>query len=821
VKDRIGDVVAHLSGWASAHARLVIALSWMVAVASGLLAARLDVFGDFSNLLPPDTESVRHLRALEKRTRVLADYMVGVESDDPKTRAAAGAMLRERLDAIDHDLVSGITSDQHAPRQFAWDHRFLFASLSDLTRARDALERKLALANPMYVALDDDAPPTPAPGGVELPPQPIDDLEAKLDKAKADAADQAPLISKDGHLQLFIVRTTFTSDDSVRGPRLNALIFAAAHDVEARFPGTTVGIAGDVITSLIEHDSLLKGMVASTLVTIVLVVGALLLYYRSVLGVGALFWSLSVGVVATFAFTRLSIGHLNLASAFLSSIVIGNGINCGMVLLSRYQEELLLHPDPAVALPAAVRGAAPGTLVATLTAAVAYGSLTVTPFRGFRDFGIIGAVGMLLCWISAFTVFPAGLTLLGRRVRGGSAAELGKLLDRLLPARPRLVAGLGLGLLAITGAMTVRYLTHDPLEDDLRNLRSYNAELDAESAWMHKFDEAFGGGISGGFVIGVDDESKAAAVAARLKAYDAGKERHQHMFSQISTLDDVLPSQQPEKLAVLADIRRMLDHGILKHASPDERPKLTELRPPDDLRALGFADIPDSIAWPYVEKDGTRGRFVLANTGWGVDGWKVSALKHFADVVRGMKLGPDVIVGGSAFVFSDMLAAMTQDGPRATAAAMLGSVLVVLLVLGVGREARVTLACAGLGIMAMLSAAYAMGIKVNFLDFVALPITIGIGVDYGVNIVARARQSGGARAGRAALVSTGPVVSLCSYTTVVGYASLLFSQNRGIHTFGLSAMIGELTCLSAALLLAPALLDFGAASAPAEPAKAT
>ena len=49
---------------------------------------------------------------------------------------------------------------------------------------------------------------------------------------------------------------------------------------------------------------------------------------------------------------------------------------------------------------------------------------------------------------------------------------------------------------------------------------------------------------------------------------------------------------------------------------------------------------------------------------------------------------------------------------------------------------------------------------------------------------------------------------LCSYTTVVGYASLLFSQNRGIHTFGLSAMIGELTCISAAILLAPALLDF-------------
>jgi hypothetical protein len=101
-----------------ARARLVLALSWIVAIGSGILASRLDVFGDFSYLLPPETESVRHLRALEKRTRVLADYMIGVESDDATLRANAAKVMREKLDAIDHDLVSGVTSDQHAGHQF-------------------------------------------------------------------------------------------------------------------------------------------------------------------------------------------------------------------------------------------------------------------------------------------------------------------------------------------------------------------------------------------------------------------------------------------------------------------------------------------------------------------------------------------------------------------------------------------------------------------------------------------------------------------------------------------------------------------------------
>jgi predicted RND superfamily exporter protein len=198
---------------------------------------------------------------------------------------------------------------------------------------------------------------------------------------------------------------------------------------------------------------------------------------------------------------------------------------------------------------------------------------------------------------------------------------------------------------------------------------------------------------------------------------------------------------------------------------------------------------------------------VLANTGLAVDSWRVSSLVSFARTVRRLGLGPEVAVGGSAFVFSDMLEAMRRDGPRATVAALVGSFLVVLALFRASRYARVTLVCAVLGTAGLLSAAWALGIKVNFLDFVALPITIGIGVDYAVNIAARAREVGGARPGRTALITTGPVVVLCSYTTIVGYASLLFSQNRGIHSFGLSAMIGELTCLTAATLLAPALLD--------------
>jgi hypothetical protein len=119
-----------------------------------------------------------------------------------------------------------------------------------------------------------------------------------------------------------------------------------------------------------------------------------------------------------------------------------------------------------------------------------------------------------------------------------------------------------------------------------------------------------------------------------------------------------------------------------------DRRRLLELRPPDDMRALTDADVPEVLAWPFTEKDGTRGRLVLANNGLGIDSWNLHHLRRFADSVRAMNLDPGTLVGGSAFIFSDMLEDMTRDGPRASLAAAVGSILVVLPYRGI-RSLRV------------------------------------------------------------------------------------------------------------------------------------
>jgi len=187
----------------------------------------------------------------------------------------------------------------------------------------------------------------------------------------------------------------------------------------------------------------------------------------------------------------------------------------------------------------------------------------------------------------------------------------------------------------------------------------------------------------------------------------------------------------------------------------------------------------------------------------------------FADAVRSLKLPDEMAVGGGAFVFADVLRAVTRAGPRATLAALLGVVLFVVVVVGRKRHVIATLASVVAGTTVMIACAALLGLKVNFLDFVALPITLGISVDYAVNVVARERDGADRSVDlRQTLATTGGAVVLCSWTTIVGYGSLLLSANAGIRSFGAVAILGEATCLLAALTLAPALLALMAPRAP-------
>ena len=161
---------------------------------------------------------------------------------------------------------------------------------------------------------------------------------------------------------------------------------------------------------------------------------------------------------------------------------------------------------------------------------------------------------------------------------------------------------------------------------------------------------------------------------------------------------------------------------------------------------------------------------------------------------------------------------MEHDGPLASGLAFAGVALTVLLLFRRGLATPFVIGSLIVGVLWLLALSMRLGIKINFVNFIAFPITFGIGVDYAVNVMGRYLRDGG-RSVAAAVRGTGGAVALCSFTTIVGYSSLLVAKNVGLFLFGVLAVLGEVTCLVTAVVVLPSvLLLFRPQSSPRLPA---
>ncbi|HTJ44095.1 MAG TPA: MMPL family transporter [Kofleriaceae bacterium] len=767
--------------WVRANAIAIIALHVLVLIGSiALIVLRLPLEADLAALLPRDAPAVRDLHVLEARLRANDTVVVVIQARDAALRAAAARAMADELRAMPRDLVGRVDGDDADARAFVRAHRHLLVPLADLQRARDALAQRIARAkidaNPLYVDLED------APDDKEL-----DDLRAKRRDAEAKL-DRPSNVSDDGTIEMLRVRTPLAATDVAGGHRLIDALGAGRARVVAAHPGVAIGFAGDLVNALAEHRAILDGTLTASAVTAALVGLVLWLYFGSALALALLGVTLAIATAAAFGAAALTVGHLNAATAFLSAIIAGNGVNYGILVYARYLEaRRTSEVDDALAV--AIAATIKPTLVASLAASTAYGSLAVTTFRGFADFAVIGAIGMALCWIATYLLLPALIVRFGARAprwRGDRA--LGR---ALAFPRTRWIV-IGAGALAIaSGVIVVRFLAADPFEYDLGNLGSAGADALEERHWMETTDRAFGRGVAGRTVIAADRIDQVPLIVAALRG------RGDDTIGSIDSILDVVPADQPARIAVLDQLRALLDDPAI------DDPELAELRPPDHLAPITIASLPPSIREALTEKDGRVGLLISIRPADTLDERDGHALVRFANAVSRLDLpnGETVTTSGASVIFADILEAIAHDGPRVTIVAASAIMLLVLALVGANRRAAAVLVATAAGALFMVAACALIGLRVSFLDFVALPITLGLGVDYSINVAARPDDA-----------ATRAAVLVCSLTTMIGYGSLLLSENLAIRGFGTASLIGEVTSVSAALLLVPALLSDGGAN---------
>jgi preprotein translocase subunit SecF len=280
------------------------------------------------------------------------------------------------------------------------------------------------------------------------------------------------------------------------------------------------------------------------------------------------------------------------------------------------------------------------------------------------------------------------------------------------------------------------------------------------------------------------------------------------LIADIATVADLLPgtrAEQDKKLAILERIRDRLTPAVMHDLSDEERKRVEADRPPERLRTIEAKDLPALMRRRFEENNGTVGTVFYVKYGniSLSDGRNLLRIAKSTDNVE-LADGTRVLTASRSTVFAEMIRSMERDGPLASGVSFLAVGIVVALATSNRRGTLAVLLALLVGVAWTIGGAAWLGEKLNFLNFIALPITFGIGSEYPFNIYDRSRLLGG-DVTRAVKLHLG-AVTLCSYTTMIGYGSLIFADQQALQSFGRLAAAGEVACLFAALFFLPSLL---------------
>jgi uncharacterized protein len=787
--------------WIARHPGLVLVLAALVAAGGVSLAMRLKFKTAFSELLPSDDPGVVALAQMQKRVGDLSLLLIGIRSPDYQANLRYAEALTAELRKMPKTVVELATYNVRDLKSFFERNKWLYVSEDNLESIRDRLRSEISKRkNPLYVSLGED--------------ESLEDMQKRMQHNDGLSERFPDGVFSSNHGEYVWIAALPPGGLFVENAGEG--LYKAANGLIARIPPSSfhpqmrADINGPVRTALATRAAIEQDVALVTTICLIVVGLSISLYFRRLRAFPLTGIPAAIGAVLAFAVADLAFGYLNTSTAFLGSIILGNGINYAIVLMSRYEEHRAKGEDASDSLRAAIDGTWRGTLVASVCASAAYASLMVTSFRGFSQFGVMGAAGAIACWLATYTVLPAMLVLLDRRasaagVRKRAPLSLGPL-ARLLGHRS---AGISLvvTVLSVASLLGISHFLKDPFEYDFTKLNTRLDTTQEARDFGKSFDRLFGRWPSPTIVL-ADSIDQVEPIRQTIRKQDAALPGSD-VIGQIVTIYDLLPGPpdvQRRKLALIGQIDKLKHDKSLDLLTADEKKKLEKLDLPANLTELSPTDLPPIARRPFTEVDGTIGRVVLVYPPeQGLSIWNGRDLLRIANVLQFLHLpdGHEIETSGTAVVFGAMIRSILHDGPVATVV----SLVAVLLLIGfMIRPMPAALLAAGtliLGVVLMVGGAGWARVHVTFLNFIALPITFGIGAEYALNVVTRYREE---RDISRAVMSTGSAVALCSWTTIVGYGSLLAARNQALQGFGAMAILGEIACLSAAIIALPALI---------------
>ena len=836
------------------HAVAVVIVAVAAAAISGVYAARtLGIDTDTAKMmsaeLPWRKAQIEYDRAFPR------DLDLTIVIDAPTSDAAgdAASALAARL-AARKDLFTAVQSPTQRP--FFRRNGLLFLSTEELANLTD----QLIEMQPMIGSLAAD--PTlrglfrtlaMALDGVAQGRAPLDLIEAPLaavaDAVEASVAGRVEPISwqalltgqGDGAAGRSFVLVEPVRDFSALEPGARA---RKAVREEAAALGLTpengyrVRQTGSVALNDEEFSTVAEGTGGATIGAFLLVCVILYLAMRSWRLVLASQINLLIGLVLTAGFAALTVGTLNLISVAFAVLFVGIAVDFSIQYAVLYRSERHRIDDLKSALSSAAGHVSGALTLATLALMAGFFSFLPTDYKGVSELGLISGAGMVIALFLNFTLLPALLTLLKP---GGERKPIGYAwaapIDRFL-SRRRYAVLAAAGIVAVVGlALLPR------LHFDFNPLHLKDPSSESVSTLMDLMSDPITSPNSVDVL--VPNAAAAERMADRLRALPE--------VGRVMTLASFVPSQQKEKLDILADAKLVLLPTL--SARPDAPPnsdrealaamrdciakleKLAAGRPQDgplqrladaleaavakgpevlpllrenlmadfsrrlqDLRLamqaqpVTLSTLPADIKRDWIAPDG-RQKVTAYPEG---DGRSNEVLREFVEAVRTVAPSPvgtpvSIQKAGDTVVDAFMMAG--------TIAFVLISVL---LRLALGRWLDVALVLAPLGLAALLTVITSVigGLPINFANIITLPLLLGIGVAFDIYFVVNWR--GGITGPLQS--STARAILFSALTTVCAFGSLALSSHPGTADMGILLTISLFYALLCTLFVLPAML---------------
>ncbi len=559
---------------------------------------------------------------------------------------------------------------------------------------------------------------------------------------------------------------------------------------------------------LLEEGEKIKGdMLTSTLSSFGLLALVLIISFRSLRAFFCVMLPLVLGTVWTVGLTALTVGSMNLITAFIFAVLLGLGIDFGIHFYSRYREERASGASDLEAMITTHLQSGAASLLASSTTIGAFLALTLADFKGLSQFGLIAAMGVALCLLAVMLVLPAvafawervtPLRLMGytvdvavkegqQRARpfplAGRAALIGCLVGLAgLALAPRLSLELNFNKLGERPAPPKPQVKGEP---DYRDIQYGTTQATSPTVILARTSE------------------EASDLFDQLEEL---KREPNSRISSVQSLYSLVPKQQEEKIKQVHRLCSKLRRKV-KLFEGDQRAGAEELLTRCAPYPFTVADLPPWVKENFTERSGELGRFIYISPKGSTSDGEV-ALAFHAEMQRLKTHSAEPPrVAGKTMVWAEVLMAITHDGLISFSAAL----LVVLLLVWCFERSLIGLlfvsAPLALGLGLTIGWMALTGERLNFFNILALPTLIGMGVDDGVHMHHRYKELGPGSA-RYIVRTTGFSALLTTLTTAIGFASLMLTNHRGLSSLGLLTVVGMSAALFATLVVLPALFTW-------------